>query len=120
MATTDTPNRINVMFRAFSDPTRLRILHLLHGEECCVGDLTMILDIPQPSVSRHLAYLRKAGLVEVRKAGLWKHYSLTPASNKFHQNLLHCLDCCFGDVPELQADAERRKKLKKTGGCCPD
>jgi ArsR family transcriptional regulator len=113
--------RINLMFRAFSDPTRLRILRLLQGGECCVGDLVTILQVPQPSVSRHLAYLKRAGLVAVRKAGLWKYYSLTPAgSGTFHQNLLHCLESCFADVPDLQADAQRAAKLRKSGGCCPD
>ena len=51
------------MFRAFSDRTRLRLLHLLRGGEGCVCDLVRVLGVPQPKVSRHLAYLRKAGLV---------------------------------------------------------
>src|SRR5690349_16819991 len=63
------PQRISSMFRAFSDPTRLRILRLLQGGQCCVGDLVSILELPQPSVSRHLAYLREAGLVADRKEG---------------------------------------------------
>jgi DNA-binding transcriptional ArsR family regulator len=73
------PQRINSMFRAFSDQTRLRILRLLQGGECCVGDLVTVLELPQPSVSRHLAYLREAGLVSDRRQGLWVYYSLTPA-----------------------------------------
>lgn len=119
VATTDA-QRINLMFRAFSDPTRLRILRLVQGGECCVGDLVTILQVPQPSVSRHLAYLKRAGLVAVRNAGLWKYYSLTPAGSTFHQNLLHCLESCFADVPDLRADAQRTAKLRKAGGCCPD
>lgn len=114
-------NCINLMFRAFSDPTRLRILRLLQGGERCVGDLVAILQIPQPSVSRHLAYLRKAGLVSVRKAGLWKYYALAPVETPFQGSLLHCLETCFVEVPDLQADAKRAAKLKKSGGsCCPD
>jgi ArsR family transcriptional regulator len=120
VATTDA-QRINLMFRAFSDPTRLRILRLLQGGACCVGDLVTILQVPQPSVSRHLAYLKRAGLVAVRKVGLWKYYSLTPAdSRSFHDNLLHCLESCFADVPDLQADTQRAAKLRKAGGCCPE
>jgi len=111
---------VNLMFRAFSDPTRLRILHLLQGGERCVGDLVSILQSPQPSVSRHLAYLRKAGLVSVRKAGLWKYYALAPVQNSFQGSLLHCLATCFAEVPELRADAQRAALLKKAGGCCPD
>jgi ArsR family transcriptional regulator len=111
---------INLMFRAFSEPTRLRILRLLQGGECCVGDLVTILHVPQPSVSRHLAYLRRAGLVGVRTAGPWKYYRLTPASSAFHENLLHCLESCFADVPDLRADAKRAAKLRKSGGCCPE
>jgi ArsR family transcriptional regulator len=120
MATATAAQRINLMFRAFSDPTRLRTLRLLQASEHCVGDLVTILRIPQPRVSRHLAYLRKAGLVTVRQVGLWKHYKLTPATTEFHQSLLHCLETCFADVPQFRADAKRVAKLKKSGGCCPD
>jgi len=107
------------MFRAFSDPTRLRILHLLQGSEHCVGDLVAIIGSPQPTISRHLAYLRKAGLVTVRQAGLWKHYRLAPVKAAFQESLLHCLETCFTAVPALQADARRAARLKKSGGCCP-
>ncbi|HJT75998.1 MAG TPA: metalloregulator ArsR/SmtB family transcription factor [Gemmataceae bacterium] len=110
---------IDLMFRAFSDRTRLRILHLLLGGESCVGDIVEVLRLPQPKVSRHLGYLRKAGLVAVRKAGLWCFYSLAPVESPFHKNLLDCIACCFGDVPELKADARRAAKVKAHGGCCP-
>ena len=112
-------DRLNLIFRAFSDRTRLRILFLLRGGECCVGDLADILGIEQPSTSRHLAYLRRAGLVAVRKAGLWSYYSLAPADQPFHARLLECLACCFGEVPELRADQKRAARIKKSGGCCP-
>jgi ArsR family transcriptional regulator len=114
------PQSISSMFRAFSDPTRLRILRLLQGGECCVGDLVTILELPQPSVSRHLAYLREAGLVSDRKQGLWVYYSLAPTEGAFHESLLRCLECCFREVPELQADARRAAELKESGGCCPE
>ncbi len=114
-----TPARIDLMFRAFSDRTRLRILSLLQEGECCVGDLVDILQVEQPSASRHLAYLRRAGLVQVRRAGQWCYYSLVPALEPFHQKLLECLACCFREVPQIQADASRAKKVRKTGGCCP-
>ena len=68
--------QVNLMFRAFSDPTRLRILHLLLDGELCVGDLVKILKVPQPTASRHLAYLRRAGLVATRRNGLWNYYAL--------------------------------------------
>lgn len=104
------------MFRAFSDRTRLRLLHLLRGGELCVCDLVAVLRIPQPKASRHLAYLRRAGLVSVRKDGLWSHYRLTPAADAFHARLLDCLASCFSDVPELARDAARLAERK---GCCP-
>jgi ArsR family transcriptional regulator len=108
------------MFRAFSDRTRLRILYLLRGGECCVGNLVEILQIEQPSASRHLAYLRRAGLVTVRKAGLWSYYALAPAEEPFHAKLLECLACCFSEVPELCADQARAEKVLQLGGCCPE
>jgi ArsR family transcriptional regulator, arsenate/arsenite/antimonite-responsive transcriptional repressor len=110
---------VDLMFRAFSDRTRLRILHVLQGGELCVGDLVTILQAPQPRISRHLAYLRKARLVLVRKSGLWSHYSLAPAATPFHRKLLECLAKCFSEVPEVQADGLRAAKIKKSGGCCP-
>ena len=110
---------VDSMFRAFSDRTRLRILHVLRGGELCVGDIVESLRAPQPRISRHLAYLRKAHLVLVRKSGLWSHYSLAPAKTPFHRKLLECLAKCFGEVPELQADEARAAKIRNSGGCCP-
>ena len=111
---------VNRIFRAFSDATRLRILSLLKQGEQCVGDLVGILGVPQPKVSRHLAYLRKAGLVETREQGLWNFYRLAPATSPFHRKLLECLTACFGDVPKVARDAEKARALKKSGGCCPE
>jgi DNA-binding transcriptional ArsR family regulator len=81
-------NGADAKFRAFSDETRLRILHLLQSGELCVGDIVTILRVPQPTASRHLSYLRKAELVETRKNGQWIHYALAPARNIFHKKLL--------------------------------
>lgn len=111
--------RVDLMFRAFSDRNRLRILHLLQGREMCVGDIVDVLQVPQPRVSRHLAYLRKSGLAVSRKAGQWNYYALAAVENEFHKNLLHCLATCFREVPELQADAARAESIRKAGGCCP-
>jgi len=115
--------RVDLMFRAFSDRTRLRILHLLRGGELCVCDIVGVLRVPQPRASRHLAYLRRAGLVEVRKDGLWAYYRLAPAKSEFHESLLNCLACCFGSVPELAADTRRLGRATPpaacgAGGCC--
>lgn len=110
---------VDLMFRAFSDRTRLRILHILVGGELCVGDIVEILQAPQPRISRHLAYLRKANLVTVRRSGQWSRYSLAPAKTPFQRKLLECLAKCFGEVPELQADNARAAKIRKSGGCCP-
>jgi ArsR family transcriptional regulator len=110
---------VDVMFRAFSDRTRLRILHLLGGGELCVCDLVRVIGSPQPTVSRHLAYLRKAGLVVARREGSWMYYELAPARDAFHRKLLDCLACCFQQVPELERD---RKRLGAAcgakGSCC--
>lgn len=110
---------VDLMFRAFSDLTRLRILSLIQKRECCVGDIVEILQVPQPRISRHLAYLRKAHLVKVRKAGIWSYYSIAPAETTFQKKLLSCLGNCFSEVPQIQADLARATEIKKTGGCCP-
>ena len=110
---------VDLMFRAFSDRTRLRILSLLLRKECCVGDIVEILQVPQPRISRHLAYLRKAKLVTVRKAGIWSYYSIAPAQTAFQKKLLSCLGNCFSEVPQIQADQARAKAIGKSGGCSP-
>ena len=114
-----TGNRVNLMFRAFSDRTRLRILHLLQEREMCVGDIVDVLRLPQPTVSRHLSYLRRARLVKARKDGLWVFYALASAETPFQQKLLDCLGACFGDVPEIARDAKRADRIRRSGGCCP-
>jgi len=106
------------MFRAFSDRTRLRILHMLREGELCVCDLVEVIGVPQPKVSRHLAYLRKAGLVLARKQGLWSYYKLAPARDQFHQKLLDCLASCFGSVPELAKDAAALRAVNSSRTCC--
>lgn len=69
------------VYAALADPTRLRILSLLGDGEICVCHIHASLDVPQPTASRHLAYLRKAGLVEARRAGIWMHYRLAAQEN---------------------------------------
>ena len=110
---------VDLMFRAFSDPIRLRILHLIQEGELCVCDLVEILRLPQPTVSRHLSYLRKAGLVNVRQQRSWNFYALAPGRSTFHKKLLECLGTCFRDVPELTSDVDRARRVRARGGCCP-
>jgi ArsR family transcriptional regulator len=112
-------SKVNLMFRAFSDRTRLRILHVLLEGELCVGDIVTILNVPQPKVSRHLAYLRRAGLVAARRNGLWNHYRLASAGSPFHGQLLECLRRCFDAVPEVAKDRAKESKIRRSGGCCP-
>ena len=108
---------VDRLFRAFSDRTRLRILHLLQPGELCVCDLVSILRVPQPTASRHLAYLRRAGLVRVRKERSWSYYSLAEPPNSFHAKLLECLGSCFAEVPELGRDGARRAKSRAGKRC---
>jgi ArsR family transcriptional regulator len=111
----------DLLFRAFADATRLRILHLLTSGELCVCDLVDVLRLPQPKVSRHLAYLRRAGLVLARREGFWTHYRLAPAAGALQKKLLECLGCCLGGLPELAADARKlraRRPDRAVAGCC--
>jgi ArsR family transcriptional regulator len=72
------PFGADAFFRALADETRLRCLALLGQGELCVCDLTAVLELAQPKISRHLAYLREAGLVVDRRQGRWIHYRLSP------------------------------------------
>lgn len=116
--TSEPAGNVDQMFRAFSDRTRLRILNVLQHGELCVGQIVEILEVTQPRVSQHLAYLRNAGLVIGRKEGLWMYYSLAEARTKFHVNLLDCLKQCFCEVEELKRDELIAVKVRKRGDCC--
>ena len=102
------------IFRALSDPTRLRILNLLLSGELCVCDIVNTLKIPQPTVSRHLAYLRKLDLVQARRNGLWIHYSLSSPGTTFHKRLIDCLRSCVQELPQLADDAKQLTRSR----CC--
>ncbi len=92
---------VDLVFRALADPTRLRILQLLNSGELCVCDIVAHLGVPQPKASRHLAYLRRAGLVLARKEGLWSYYRLAPVRTAFEKQLRECLVACFRELPPL-------------------
>ncbi len=98
-----------------SDRTRLRILNLLTTGELCVCDLVSVLGVPQPTASRHLAYLRKVGLVTARKEGVWCYYRLVPAITEFELVLRKCIECC-ADLPRLAKDVERLRQGQAS--CC--
>jgi ArsR family transcriptional regulator len=95
------------LFAAFADETRLRILNLLCVRELCVCDLCEVLGEIQPKVSRHLALLREAGLVRVRREGKWKFYSLREGGSRLQARLLGCVDSCLSEIEVLAADRER-------------
>ena len=105
------------LLKAFADPVRLRLLNLLSGEreEVCVCHLHEALALSQPTVSRHLAYLRKHGLVVGRKEGLWVHYRLEKAKAGLHRILLGCLDSCLGDPVVFSQD---RQRMERAASCC--
>ena len=93
---------VDAMLRAVSDRTRLRILNLLRDGELCVCHIVDVLGVPQPTASRHLAYLRRARLVMARKEGLWSYYRLTPGTNQVSRKLLDCLTSA--GMPEFATD----------------
>ncbi|MDR3619049.1 MAG: metalloregulator ArsR/SmtB family transcription factor [Paludisphaera borealis] len=102
--------------KAFADPVRLRLLNLLSDDrEICVCHLHEALDLPQPTVSRHLAYLRKSGIVVGRKEGLWVHYKLARSKSGLNRILLGCLGTCLGDPGVFKEDLER---LGRAVSCC--
>jgi ArsR family transcriptional regulator, arsenate/arsenite/antimonite-responsive transcriptional repressor len=76
MSRTPKPFDLVRLFSALADPTRLRLLNLMNGREVCVCYFVEILKEGQPKISRHLAYLRRAGIVEARRDGKWMHYRI--------------------------------------------
>jgi ArsR family transcriptional regulator, arsenate/arsenite/antimonite-responsive transcriptional repressor len=96
---------LDALFKGFADPTRLRILNMLAAGELCVCDLVELLVLPQPTVSRHLAYLRRTGLVTMTREWKFAHYRLAEPSHPVHATMLACVHSCFVGIPSL--DAER-------------
>src|SRR5262245_52549827 len=103
------------LFKALADPTRIRILGLLTAGEICVCHIHESLRLPQPLVSRHLAYLRRAGLVETRKEGLWVHYRIASRRDGLTGTLLEAVSHVIGHLSTVKKDAGR---LEKKTGCC--
>jgi DNA-binding transcriptional ArsR family regulator len=103
------------IYRAFSDPTRLRILNLLLQQPLCVCHVQDVLDLPQVNTSQHLAYLRKAGIVEFERVQTWKVYRLKPSADQWLQLNLKCLADCVRLDPVCAADLSRlRKALRRS------
>ena len=105
------------LFKALADSTRLRILGLLLTGEVCVCHIHESLKIPQPKASRHLAYLRRSGLVETRRDGLWVHYRLASPSDPVVRTIADAVRHGLTHIDAVRRDAERLQK--KTGCCVP-
>ena len=110
--------RADILFKAFADRTRLRLLGLLSRGELCVCDLIQVLGEPQPKVSQHLAALRAAGLVTARREGKWRHYGLAKPGGRVHSQLLACLRDCFAEVSTLKQDRERLRGILRAKEEC--
>ena len=107
------------LFKAFSDETRLRLLNLLALRPHCVCELQSTLRSPQPTISRHLAYLRRSGLVVVERHGKMILYSLAAANNPVHAALLRCVRGCFREIDFLRRDIECSSKTEPIIGGKP-
>lgn len=107
------------LFQALADDTRLRLIGLLLAGELCVCDMVAVLGLPQSTVSRHLASLRHAGLVEGRREGVWMHYRLT-AGKGLKARLVELLESELAGMKQVRADRRALKKLlagKKAAAC---
>ncbi len=98
---------LETLFKALSDRTRLRIVGLLLSGEVCVCHIHESLKLPQPTVSRHLAYLRHAGLVSSRKDGLWVHYRLADLPDPVVKTLLDAVGHALGHLDSGKRDHQR-------------
>jgi len=91
--------------KALSDPIRLRIILLLQAEgELCVCDLMAVLKLPQSTVSRHLAYLKRSCWVDIRRDGVWMYYSLSQESCSICKEILQILKQHASNLPEVTSD----------------
>jgi len=110
---TNTPQDLAQLFAALADPTRLRLLHLMDGAEVCVCYFVEILGQSQPKISRHLAYLRKAGIVRARREGKWMHYRIERPADAGSEAILEATLKSLQADTRMQADLVRLKQA-----CC--
>ncbi|HVF92380.1 MAG TPA: metalloregulator ArsR/SmtB family transcription factor [Blastocatellia bacterium] len=104
---------LEMFFRALGDRTRLRLINLMSGGEVCVCFFVEVLGTNQPKISRHLAYLRRAGIVAARREGKWMHYRINTPANTYAAALLSDVQACLAQDKEMQRD---RAGLLKV--CC--
>ena len=102
-----------LFFRALADRTRLRLLNLMRDDEVCVCFFVEILKTNQPKISRHLAYLRRAGVVDARRDGQWIHYRIAEPEDADVARMLKDLMSWLANDHEMQRDRERLVKI-----CC--
>jgi ArsR family transcriptional regulator len=114
---TTTMKELEQYFKALSDSTRLRILNLLLQGELCVCDVQYVLDISQPNVSRHLAYLKNSGLVLDRRDGYRIFYRLSDPDHKTKRLLYDFLRRSFPQQAQLKDDTARLKEAVSAGAC---
>jgi len=105
--------KLERFFQALGDATRLRLLNLMGDQELCVCYFVQILAQPQPKISRHLAYLRRAGIVESRRDGKWMHYRIIPPTDAGAAQLLSQTLAWLKQDRAMQADRARLGKA-----CC--
>ena len=101
------------LFKAFADRTRLRLLNLMGSDEVCVCFFVEILKIHQPKISRHLAYLRRVGIVGARRDGPWIHYRVVEPPDEDAAKVLRETMNWLANDPEMQRDRQRLAKV-----CC--
>ena len=102
-----------LLFAALSDRTRLRLLNLIDGREVCVCYLVEILGPSQPKISRHLAYLRRAGVVAARREGRWMHYKIGVPSDTAAAKILGETLAALREDKAMRADL-----VRLTQSCC--
>ncbi len=109
---------LTTLLKALADESRLRILSLLlKSGELCVCDIESTMGCTQTKVSRHLAFLRNAGLVKARRQGLWILYSIAEPKSETHRQLLRCLASILEDQPVTGRDTKVLAQNVKRG-CC--
>jgi ArsR family transcriptional regulator len=113
VANAENHSSLDLLFRALADPTRLRLLNLIADHEICVCYFVEILRISQPKVSRHLAYLRHAGIVASRREGKWMHYRLVAPKDEAAASILRETLRHLKEKPEMRRDISRL-----SSACC--
>jgi ArsR family transcriptional regulator len=113
----DMMDTLQKLFKIFADKNRLRIFKLLEQQKLCVCELAYVLEVTQPSISRHLKKMKDVGLIDTQQDGFWTNYFLRKGS-KTYESVLVCVKSLLKDDKTILSDVKKLQSVDRSKLCC--